>query len=349
VTFTYDGEGHRTRIQTTSAAGATSTTDFRYQGDAIVEEIVTDSGHPSGAVVRRYAVDDAGSTVKLTIPAGEPYAGDYLVNWNGHGDALNLLRVNADGTTTLANSFSYTSWGAPTTTTHNGIGDLGFRFLYVGQHDVQWDNAFGLGLLYMHARHYGPTLGRFLQPDPVAAEENHFTYVSGNPITRSDPSGTYSPVDDSRPPGSMFGFRWPWQSAPYSKPYFRPARSGCTWGCSLPRSYSGRVSVPTYRPVRTPIRTAWVVGTSFGAFVLLQTTIRSALDSRIGMNLAGPVDRRVLQREIERAGWTLKPGSGRGPHDIYVKPGHPPVSLPRHRQVSPGVARQIRQILRGSK
>ena len=114
VTFAYDGEGHRTQIQTTSAAGVQATTDFRYQGDAIVEEKLTDAAHPSpGTVIRQYVVDDAGSIVKMAIPAGEPNAGDYLVSWNGHGDALNLLRVNADGTTTLANSFSYTTWAPP--------------------------------------------------------------------------------------------------------------------------------------------------------------------------------------------------------------------------------------------
>jgi RHS repeat-associated protein len=190
VTYAYDGEGHRTQIQTTSAGGAAATTDFGYQGDAIVEETLTDAAHPSGSIVRRYAVDEAGSIVKMTIPAGEPNAGDYLVNWTGHGDALNLLRVEADGTTILANSFSYTSWGAPSTTTHNSIPDLGFRFLYVGQQDVQWDNAFGLGLLYMHARHYAPALARFLQPDPGQSDRNLYAYAINNPCTDMDPLGT---------------------------------------------------------------------------------------------------------------------------------------------------------------
>ncbi len=166
-----------------------ATTDFRYQGDAIVEERLTDASH-AGVVVRSYLVDEAGSVVKLVVPAGEPDAGTYLVAWNGHGDALNLSRLNADGTLTLANSFSYSSWGAPTTATHNGIGNLAFRFLYVGQADVQWDDPFGLGLLYMHARHYAPALGRFLQPDPDGLDDNQYAYVADNPVTETDPGGT---------------------------------------------------------------------------------------------------------------------------------------------------------------
>lgn len=71
---------------------------------------------------------------------------------NGHGDALHLLRIKTDGTTELANSFTYSTWGAPTVlgthdNSNNGgadYGDLGFRFLYVGEFDVQWDNQFGL-------------------------------------------------------------------------------------------------------------------------------------------------------------------------------------------------------------
>ena len=190
VEFAYDGEGHRTQLKTTSSAGATSTTDFRYQGDAIVEERLTDAAHPTGAVVRSYVVDAAGAVVKLVVPAGEPDAGTYLVTWNGHGDALNLDRLNADGTVTLANSFSYSSWGAPTTATHNGIGNLAFRFLYVGRSDVQWDDSFGLGLSYMHARHYSPALGRFLQPDPDGLEDNQYAYAQNNLLMRTDSSGT---------------------------------------------------------------------------------------------------------------------------------------------------------------
>ncbi len=124
----------------------------------------------------------------MTIPSGGS-AGTYLATWNGHGDALALWRVEADGTTTLANSFTYDTWGQPTTTTHSGIADLGFRFLYVGEFDVQWDDSFGLGLLYMHARHYSPSLGRFLQPDPIAAEGNLYGYVENSPVTKVDPSG----------------------------------------------------------------------------------------------------------------------------------------------------------------
>jgi RHS repeat-associated protein len=195
VEFSYDGEGHRTKIVATAAGGTVTTTEFRYQGDAVVEEKV------NGTVVRQFVTDESGAISKLIIPAGLTDAGTYLVSWNGHGDALNLLRVNGDGTTTLANSFTYDTWGKPTIATHNGIGDLGFRYLYVGRFDVQWDDQFGLQLHYMHARHYATGLALFLQPDPPALEDNLFAYVSNNPVTTVDPTGT----KELRGPGGAGG------------------------------------------------------------------------------------------------------------------------------------------------
>jgi RHS repeat-associated protein len=191
VAMIYDGEGRRTRIETTPANGATSTREFRYQGDAIVEEKV------GGVVARQYLVDESGSVVEMVIPTGSN-AGTYVVTWNGHGDALALWRVEGDGSLELANSFSYSTWGKPTISgshpnSANGsaaYGDLGFRFLYVGEFDVQWDDAFGLDLLYMHARHYSPALGRFLQPDPDRTEANPYAYAANNPVTEIDPDGT---------------------------------------------------------------------------------------------------------------------------------------------------------------
>jgi uncharacterized protein RhaS with RHS repeats len=47
-----------------------------------------------------------------------------------------------------------------------------------------------LGLAYMHARHYSPALGRFLQPDPDGSEANLYAYAANNPVTEIDPDGT---------------------------------------------------------------------------------------------------------------------------------------------------------------
>lgn len=51
------------------------------------------------------------------------------------------------------------------------------------------------GLVYLRARNYDPTLGRFLTPDPLdgvpgtTTITNQYTYANNNPITSTDPTG----------------------------------------------------------------------------------------------------------------------------------------------------------------
>ena len=98
--------------------------------------------------------------------------GTYLVSHNGHGDTIGLAEILGDGSLAPAARVTYTTWGTPEITSVGTYGDLGFRYLYVGRFDVQWDEFAGAGLHYVHARHYIPEFGRFLQPDPSALEAN---------------------------------------------------------------------------------------------------------------------------------------------------------------------------------
>jgi RHS repeat-associated protein len=190
--MTYDGEGHRIRLVETPALGSATTTDFRYQGDAVTSEV---SVTGATTITRKFTTDEAGAIVKVEI-SGDPVSlhnGTYLVTWNGHGDAVALSKIDAGtGALTAANRYTYSTWGTPSTTTHNSYADLRFRYLYVGQYDVQWDHSTAVpaGLLYMHARHYSPEFGRFLQADPAALDDNLYAYADSNPTARIDPEGT---------------------------------------------------------------------------------------------------------------------------------------------------------------
>ena len=188
VTMRYDGEGRRVELVSRPNGGSSTTWTFRYQGDAVAQELV---GTGTPTVNRTFVTDDAGAIVKFCDPDCSGTNPQYLVTWNGHGDALGIWRVSsADGTLTLANSFTYSTWGQPSVSTHNGYADLGFRYLYVGRYGGAWDSALGIGLVQLGARHYSPALGRFLQPDPSAADANLYSYAGNSPISRHDAAGT---------------------------------------------------------------------------------------------------------------------------------------------------------------
>ncbi len=187
--YAYDGAGHRTRI-TTTLAGVASVRNIAYSGDAPAQE--TDG---SGAVLRTYVTDGTGRITRFCDPDCTGSSPQYLVAYSAHGDALSVSEVDpATGAATAANRYAYQTWGRPATATANGYPDLGFRYLWVGASDVQWDDAAGEALYYMHARSYSPALGRFLQPDPARADGSLYAYAGNSPVTKSDPSGRILPI-----------------------------------------------------------------------------------------------------------------------------------------------------------
>lgn len=52
------------------------------------------------------------------------------------------------------------------------------------------------GLNYYNARYYDPVLSRFISADTVGDLQNPYSYVGGNPINASDPSGNIMTVED---------------------------------------------------------------------------------------------------------------------------------------------------------
>ena len=145
-------------------------TRFAWSGGQMIAEI----NGATGTISKRY-VPGPGMDEPVVWYEG---AGTGGRRWL-HADERGSVVAVSDGAGNVIGTNSYDEYGIP------GAGNIG-RFQYTGQ---AWLPE--LGMYYYKARIYSPTLGRFLQADPIgyAAGLNMYSYVIGDPINATDPSG----------------------------------------------------------------------------------------------------------------------------------------------------------------
>ncbi len=104
-------------------------------------------------------------------------------------DALSTVRLVVDGTGTVVASYASDEFGNQTAAT--GSADLR-QHTYTGGLGVRNDAA--SGLYYARQRYYDPSVGRWLNADPIGFKGglNLHAYVGNNPINFVDPSGLES-------------------------------------------------------------------------------------------------------------------------------------------------------------
>jgi RHS repeat-associated protein len=207
ATYSYDADGNL--IQVTDGG---VTTTYAYDS----ENLLTGVSAPGHTTTYQYdpfgdrvAATDNGQTTRYLVEPG--ILGDVVGQFEGAGnlvahytqgigltsrvDAANVaayFNFDATGNTValtgptggVLNRYAYTPFGTLLVRGET----VANPFQAVGQFGVMAENN---GLEFMRARYYQPTLGRFLQQDPlnVAGDVNLYRYVGNNPITRVDPSG----------------------------------------------------------------------------------------------------------------------------------------------------------------
>jgi RHS repeat-associated protein len=190
-TYEYDEEN---RLRSATGAGNTITYDYDPLGrrraktvNGTMTRFLSDDQEEIGeytstpSLLRRYL---NGPSIDEHLVQIEAAGTHYYFQTNHQGTTL--LTSDTSSTPVLT-SFRYGAYGdsnSPTT---------GAAFRYTGRRlDPE------TGLYYYRARYYSPTLGRFLQTDPIGSRDdiNLYAYVGNDPLDRADPAGTEAATAD---------------------------------------------------------------------------------------------------------------------------------------------------------
>jgi RHS repeat-associated protein len=200
VTYSYSANGNLTgrgsdtfgwdleNRLTSATVGGTSAT-FAYRGDNLRESRTV------GGTTTTYSWD-VNSSLPVVLQDGTysyVYGHGLISQTDGSGtqtyalsDGIGSTRALTDGSGTVTATYDYDVFGALRAST--GTASTDYRF--TGQQDDPT-----LGMQYLRARYYDPSVARFVSKDPFIQGGpgtqglNQYTYVADGPINDDDPTG----------------------------------------------------------------------------------------------------------------------------------------------------------------
>jgi RHS repeat-associated protein len=175
--YTYDGL-ERLALRTTQNMTPAGTTHYVYDlsGRLIAEATNT------GQTLREYIwLDDMPLAVVADVDTPSPKL------WFAHPDHIDRPIKMTDGTQAVVWDAIYRPFGA----VHSITGSASNNLRFPGQYFL-----IESGLHYNWHRHYDPTIGRYLQADPLEFVNGPslFAYALSSPAIHTDPDGQFAPV-----------------------------------------------------------------------------------------------------------------------------------------------------------
>ena len=166
--YSYDGTSARVGKRTgTVSSEETETTKYYNMGTTVLNEVSSNDGNTTNLI-------GAGIEARMSV-TGSSITSAYFLQKNAHGDVTAAI----SGTERAA-TYDYDAFG----NTLVEEGEINNPIRYSGEYlDEE------TGLIYLRARYYDPSVGRFISEDPARDGMNWYAYCGNSPVMMVDPLG----------------------------------------------------------------------------------------------------------------------------------------------------------------